>query len=724
MVDPLLDKGFLLKLDQMRHKVVFAKITSLSFEGDPIAEITGNISGGSINIDGASAVRRTCNLTIVTKNIAVNDIDWALRTKFKLAIGLENTIDNQYDDIIWFPQGEFILTNFSSSLNTQGFTINVTGKDKMCLLNGDVGGALFATHDFGTIYQYQKDGTIKKEKIPIYDIIREAIHVYAQEPYSKIFINDLDTCGVELLDFVGHKVIMYVYQQKGNAGIWDDQIAFSGTIQGDFLEQIYEQYGEGGEIDGTRLVKRVNPDVDPNVTVGYRAVNLTYNDDLIVELGGTITSMLDKIVKMLGEFEYFYDVNGNFIFQRKKIYFNASWTNAITNENQTYYDSVANSSSNVYNFLQGYLVESFSNKPQLNAIKNDYAVWGKRVAASGVEMPIHLRYAIDIKPQMYYSYTEKKLYVSNLYEFITNNGKKLVGQYDWRELIYQMAKDNLNKTKVDDSDIYELLTDEEREWYDSLRKTLLEEQSFNTGYDAYYADMLAFWPQLYRTTNKVEYVYNDDGTVVVDADGVPELAENVLSTEEWEKWQDNGYWNPDLIKYDEETGDITFINPELLTFWIDFLDKNEDSALYKYSVPVIGRRSKTVNDDQVKAIYFRDTPNLLFVNDDYEPVAGEENLAYVRINIVPPYSNYLRISAQGKSAKEVLDSMVYDGTYYQDSISFSCIPVYYLEPNTRINIHDDTTGIDGEYLIKSFSIPLSHDGMMSVNATRAAARII
>jgi len=61
-------------------------------------------------------------------------------------------------------------------------------------------------------------------------------------------------------------------------------------------------------------VKRIDPATDTNTTVGYRAVDLVYNEDLIVDIGGTITSMLDKIVKMLGEFEYFYDTSGNFIF--------------------------------------------------------------------------------------------------------------------------------------------------------------------------------------------------------------------------------------------------------------------------------------------------------------------------------------------------------------------------------------------------------------------------
>jgi len=34
----------------------------------------------------------------------------------------------------------------------------------------------------------------------------------------------------------------------------------------------------------------------------------------------------------------------------------------------------------------------------MNAIRNDFAVWGKRINSSGKELPIHLRYAIDVKP--------------------------------------------------------------------------------------------------------------------------------------------------------------------------------------------------------------------------------------------------------------------------------------------------------------------------------------
>jgi len=55
-----------------------------------------------------------------------------------------------------------------------------------------------------------------------------------------------------------------------------------------------------------------------------------------------------------------------------------------------------------------------------------------------------LRYAIDRKPTKYYSLLDERMYVSNQYEEeVKDSSDKYRGQYDWRELIYQMARDNL-----------------------------------------------------------------------------------------------------------------------------------------------------------------------------------------------------------------------------------------------------------------------------------------
>lgn len=76
-----------------------------------------------------------------------------------------------------------VITNFSTSLSTSGYNVSISGKDKMCLLNGELSGSLFASVDFGKIEEYDtKTGVTTMSDIPIKDIVRDAVHDYAQEP--------------------------------------------------------------------------------------------------------------------------------------------------------------------------------------------------------------------------------------------------------------------------------------------------------------------------------------------------------------------------------------------------------------------------------------------------------------------------------------------------------------------------------------------------------------
>jgi hypothetical protein len=154
-------------------------------------------------------------------------------------------------------------------------------------------------------------------------------------------------------------------------------------------------------------------------TAGYRFTDLTYPGDLIGGVGETITSILDKIKNMLGDFEYFYDLDGHFIFQRKKYAFESSWSPVGSDEEQ---DEIVDFDNNItYTFSDSALITAFNNNPDLTNLKNDYSVWGARQSLSGASIPVHMRYAIDKKP----------VYYKNLagVEFKST-------MYDWRELIY------------------------------------------------------------------------------------------------------------------------------------------------------------------------------------------------------------------------------------------------------------------------------------------------
>ena len=82
------------------------------------------------------------------------------------------------------------------------------------------------------------------------------------------------------------------------------------------------------------------------------------------------------------------------------------------------------------------------------------------------------------------------------------------------------------------------------------------------------------------------------------------------------------------------------------------------------------------------------------------------------------------ISAQGKSAKDRLDELIYQHGYCIENATITTIPIYYLQPNTRIHISDQETNLDGDYIISKMTIPLAYNGTMSITATKAAENIM
>ena len=159
-------------------------------------------------------------------------------------------------------------------------------------------------------------------------------------------------------------------------------------------------------------------------------------------------------------------------------------------------------------------------------------------------------------------------------------------------------------------------------------------------------------------------------------------------------------------------------SPENILFWFDFMDTQGE--LEQFSVPAIGDRAKVENDNQVKAIYYREIPNIIFQTG----VSGSGNKTGYRYFNVPSAFTMFSKSTQGKSAKDAIDSLLYSYSYCIESVSITSIPIYYLDTNTRIYVSDVEAGIEGEYIISKISMPLSYNGTMNITATKAAQRLL
>lgn len=215
------------------------------------------------------------------------------------------------------------------SQSVNNYTITINGKDKMCLLNGDLSGSLSSSVDFGTMEYYDLDtNTVTKTQIPLKDIIYEAVHSYGNESVENIIINDLDDFGLELLEYRNEKPLFGLCDKDKrvssmildeNHPVWigekqttisDKKIVYannSGLVTDPNAQPT--EVKVSGDSDTYTVLKFEYGDL-----AGYRTTELVYAGELVGNIGESLTSILDKIKNMLGEFEYFYNVDGKFVF--------------------------------------------------------------------------------------------------------------------------------------------------------------------------------------------------------------------------------------------------------------------------------------------------------------------------------------------------------------------------------------------------------------------------
>lgn len=431
------------------------KISFLDMNEHFLRSAEGVATSGSINIDGASALRRTSQLTFSTQDISAVDYFELYKTKFKLEVDI---------GFGYVSQGIYLLTSFSSNLTTNNFTFNISGKDKMCLLNGEHGGSFSSSVDFGKLdsineiyipiekelyepgkyyYQTQNENKLeyqidysmypttnrnyfKKElqytqvKIPIKDIIMNLLVEYGDEKKENVFIYDLDMTGLELLEYRGLNPL-YLYRNTQSGKIENLTIDGKQQVQIKSSNKMvsistlgngyYPLTPLGEEIDTSESIIITDGGMDYNIikieygqSLGYRDTDLVYAGDLLGNINENIVSILDKIKNMLGNYEYFYNEKGHFIFRKRKDYIDNIFPSTIIDGLGLEY--ITSYKHDYYKLKQSEII-SIQRTPQIMNIKNDFSIWGNRQGSNG-QLPIHSRIAIHNKPDWYVNYNGVK----------------------------------------------------------------------------------------------------------------------------------------------------------------------------------------------------------------------------------------------------------------------------------------------------------------------------
>lgn len=626
------DSSFLERFDKIRLKEQFVKLIVLDFYQNPIQQIQGKVISGNFNLDGSSSMRRTGSINLIADDLENNLTDTkhllSINKKIEVLIGLTNTTgEYQQYDIIWFPQGIYLIiaVNISNSLN--GISIALTLHDKMALLNGECGGTLPASIILSEIEDIDEEGESVISKPTLYRIIQQLVNHFGGEQLGKIIISDIDNEAREVMKWTGSTPLYYYTSvQEGHP-----YYSFS-TNYNEFI-------GRGISPDD---IKQFNYGDD----VGYILTDFSYPGDLISKAGDTICSILDQIKNVLGNYEYFYDINGNFIFQEIKNYLNKSYANQIlTNINKDNYSVDYTSGKSVYTFDDSDLIISISNSPQYQQIKNDFIIWGKRKSISGKEIPIRYHLAIDSKPKVGNTYTIKSI----------------------------IDQDDIQKFVIDDAGTPVTTSDFRTE----LLLSGVAAQPFATDSNYYYTELQNEWSKIYDVMNG-------------------------------------------------EFKDQALAHPNNIDFFLDIIDETQ-TEIGQYGVQNIGRRTVALVDDTVNCIFAPQIPDIVIIQQGTDKTQEQQqwcqdrNQPYVQVR--DQVYSMLWEGGMLKPAYDEIKKELYQYTTFNEQVSLTTIPIYYLEPNTRITIRDSVTGVYGDFIIKSISMPLDINGTMSISCTKALERL-
>lgn len=668
----LKDVNFLNSFDKTKLKQQFVKLIVLSFNEMPIAEIQGKVLSGNLSLDGSSAMRRTANISLVADEYE-NDLTdtkhlLSINKKIEVLIGFTNTT-GEYTDfpVLWFPQGTYVIITPNISHGMNGINISLTLHDKMALLNGECGGTLPASIIFHQVEDIDENGQIYIRQPTIYQIIQELVNHFGGQQLRKIIISDIDDKIKKVMKWTG-STPLYLYQSLQD-----------GQLQNHFSTNYSEAQRGSGTIQ----------EFEYGEDVGYILTDFIYPGELVSNAGDTIVTILDKIKNMLGNYEYFYDVDGNFRFQQIKNYLNTSYSTFKINEIQaSNYLVDYSGGKSVYTFTDADIITTFSNSPQYQQIKNDFIIWGKRQTIEGKEVPIRYHLAIDTKPPVGNEYkvfffvdpddgiTKAKKPV----EFANRNKfpeKGEVGNYYLAadtSFIYKWAPDVQTYEKTS----YTIETVTTTDYRTELYMAGVASQPFGLDSNYYYTELKNQWPKLYNMRGS----------------------------------------NPGFFKENLQ-------QPNNIDFFLDFIDTT--SSLAQFSVSNIGRRTAVLVDDMVNCIFEPDNPDIVIIQ------AGTAETSEIREECENRKQEYVQVRTELysllsnggslRSAYEQMRKELYQYTNYNEQVSLTMLPVYYLEPNIRITIRDVESGIYGDYMIKSFSLPLDVNGTMSLSCTRALERI-
>jgi hypothetical protein len=419
----------LLTWDELKIKEIQGLVVdgSLNVDGNSIIRRTLNLT---MALDEDSFyLHETVHEITISRKIQVH-IGLKNNTQYgRFPDSVSNNLKFLAEPIIWFNLGVFVPTDVSLTHDIENSSVSISGQDKMVLLNGDVSGQLGYDIDFVN--------TITKVDLPYQTIIKDSVSYFGGIDSSKVLVLDvpfyaesLTTIPSSEFTFVGSGII------GSNQITFDSSTSLTNLQVGQTVVQVLTREPDEGELPAGATISSISsnsinissniitaggfifyvtpatllystnvnnygkrtfdilngnpitsgtlltPPLEPGKIIPLQFTLSPKNKDTAIEVSSTdnVTTILDKVKSdLLGQYEYFFDVDGNFIFQfSRNLESEFDSTELFQNDIGNKYLADFTSIPYVYDFSNKEIISSYNNTPNWKGIKNDFYVYGAK----------------------------------------------------------------------------------------------------------------------------------------------------------------------------------------------------------------------------------------------------------------------------------------------------------------------------------------------------------
>ena len=438
-----------------------------------------------------------------------------------------------------------------------------------------------------------------------------------------------------------------------------------------------------------------------------------YPDKLTMQAGSNATKVYDKCNEALGgNYEYFYDVNGFFHFQEVKNY-KYNRTPALADIVDSDYKRSYNKSAIVFDFSRDDLIATYSNSMDWTNIKNDITVSN---TYNGKFICYHV--VLDKKPKY-----KVDLIVPKPKEDSSSDSDTCA--MDWRErLVHEYDTGNYTfcgrfSTKND--------------FYNKLANNNFGSTALND-----------FIKEASTSGKGVIWIMDDDPS------GYYKIGHRASGTTTQEKFPLT-YLPASDIQRNEIIPDYY---TEIKNIWINeyFKDSQlhpksmfaehyynfdiiESEQLRQFAVYNIGRRTYAKNDTTIKSLMPTKISDYFVVTDEIKDDAemhkywfspdrtilmksDNSKTGYEKEQQFPLYGNIYN------DAFSAVKQLLFAKTTYNDQVTVTSAPFYYLEPNRRVKAYYPKASINGFYMIQKINFNFNETGLMTCNLTEARQELV